>query len=299
MSGTATDQQDGQVTDEQSKDQAGAAGPGVTDETETTTTETEETEAGDPESEDSDEDDILDPEEYEKVKGDPKAYHKALNRAFTRKNQGLAPYRDFIEALNENPRQAALELAQSLGLTVATPDKSKTEEEVAEDLSTKITKAVKAQLGPDYDDLSDKLGRAIEEAAKLVAEEAVRPLRGQTHDIIRDSAQREAGVAIDAFAKAHPDWKKHEKEMVRLMAKYPAGNGVATADYLEDIYTLATAGGKRGDSLKKAVKRMAASASVDGKTSSVSDKQVTRNPGRNLTFDEAAAMASRGETIEV
>lgn len=296
MSDTATDQQDGTNTDMQSQDQAGAADPGVTDET----TETEQ-EAGaeDEPSEDGGEEDLLDAETLERVKNDPVAYHKELNRAFTRRSQQMAPYRDFIKALNTNPRQAAIELAQSLGIEIPTPKPTKTEEQVAEDLTTKITNAVKAKLGPDYDDLAEKLGGAIHEAAKLVAEEATAPIRQSQQEIIRDASEREAASALETFGKAHPDWRKHEPRMLELMQQYPANGKVSTGDYLESMYTLATADGKRGDTIKKVVKRMTTSANVESTHGKVPDHQVSKNPGRPLTFDEAAAMALRGESVEL
>ena len=247
---------------------------------------------------------LIPKEKYDQLKSDPVKLNKELVRAANKKFRDAAderkafePYSNFIAALQKDPRAAISALGTRLGMEFKSP---KSEETAVEDLNTAIVKDVRAALGPEYEDLADRLAPAIRAVAERVAAEQVRPLQDGVSDIINDSAIRESKLAIDSFSVKHPDWKDHEPAMVALSKKVTPGEDVTEEEYLENLYYLVTRDKSTGDGVKKTIAKMQKSAG-DGnsrQSSTVSDKNVSRRPTTLPTFTESAEAAKRGERFE-
>lgn len=296
-----SDQQTKATTGEQSEDQAGVAKSGVEEGTEETTEETEEEETeeegDDSDDEDDDSEGVISDAEFNRLKDDPVALRKALNRGFTQKSQQLAPYRKLITALEKSPKETIEALAGQFGIQVVKP-KSATEEAV-DDLSTRVLKAVKKNLGETYDDLAGPLAQAIHEAAEMVVGDRLKGTESRVEEVVADAALNEANATIAAFEEKYPEWSKHEKAMVALSQRMPPGEGMSQYEYLENLYFLVTREGAQGDAVKKVVKRMSKSAAnTDKGGSTVDTKVVALSPGQKPTFAQAAAAARRGERFE-
>lgn len=263
---------------------------------------------GDP----GDEDDALDAEligqkRFDELKDNPEQLRKELQAAATKKFQKIAatrtklePYAEFIDSYETDPRAAAMALAESLGIEVVRPKSEAKAEAAIEAISDQIKARVRAAMGPEYEDIADRMSTAIHDAAQLMVSEAIKPLKQDQESLLRESSMRESKTVLDAFAKEHPDWKKHEKAMVAMTKKLPIGEGMTEREYLDNIYFLVTREGKKGDAVKNAAKRMAASARKGGGESrSVPDSAVSKSPaGRLPSFGEAAAAARRGERLD-
>ncbi len=308
MADEQTDDQQTDDTEEQSdKDQAGGEESGVegdaeADEKDGDEKETDDSEEGDEEADE----DLIGQKRFDELKDNPAQLRKELNAAATKKFQKLSgerkalePYADFIKSYEDDPRGAAMALAEQLGIEVVKPKSVAKSEAAVENVADQIRSHVKEALGPEYEDIADKMATAIQRAAQLMVDEAVKPLKEGQETLIHESAMREAGTALKAFGEKHPDWKQHEKDMVALSRKVPVG-GQSEAEYLENIYFLVTRSGAKGDALKKAAKRMSDSArKSDGGGRNVSDSSVSKSPAGKLpTFAESAAAAQRGEKFD-
>lgn len=285
----AQDQQ-AQTSEEQStQDQAAAEGSGVTEASESEAESVE----------------LIGQDKWDSLKDDPAALRKELNRAATKKFQDLAtqrkemePYLGFIKALDEDPRAAVTAIGRQLGLKIEGAEE-KTQEQIATEASDQITAEVKKHLGPEYEDLADRFIPAIRAVAEKVAKQYAEPLVKRQDEIIRDSAMRESKAVIESFAKAHPDWQKHEAAMVELSNKLRP-EGMDEMEYMETLYHLATRDASEGDTAKRLADRMSKSArSVsDVRTTTVSDKNVSKTPAKPPTFREAYEAAKEGRRIE-
>ena len=294
MSDTANDQQTVDTEEQSTTDQAGVEGSGVEEQDEAATGDQDE----------SDAEDILDADTYEKVKDDPKALRKALNKAWTEKTQRLSterkalePYRVLIDALESDPRDAVTRLAEQFGLKVEGRTERQVEQQV-DNLADQITAAVKAQLGDEYGELADRIGAGIHDALKLAVPELTKGIGAEVEEVRTSAAQREADRELEVFAGKHPEWKKHEEQMMKVMARMPPSQGVDPQEYLEDIWLIATKKVAVGTEVKKVVEKMTKSASKPKPVDSTSDRNVARGPIRPPTFREAAAAALRGERLE-
>lgn len=291
VDGTA-DQQTQEGAEQSTTDQAAQEGSGV--------------EAGGQtdDSGSADEVELLSQEEFDALKEDPAAFRKAMNRAATRKFQeistqrkALEPYTEFIQALNEDPRAAITAVAQRLGLEIKGAEQ-KTAEQIAKQAGDEITTQVKQALGPEYEDLAERLIPAIKAVAQNVASEIAKPLVQQQEDIIRDSAMRESKAAIEVFAKANPGWQKHEAAMLALSKKLPPGEGMTEGEYLNTLYYLVTRDAQEGDAAKKIASRISANAATAETRRQPVPAARVGTPSKPLSFQEAYQMAKRGEQIE-
>lgn len=240
---------------------------------------------------------------FDELKADPEKLHKELVKAANAKfreaateRKQLKPYTAFIAAMEADPRKALTALGKQLGMKIGD---EKDAEQVTEDVNTKLTKSVKDALGPEFEELADRLIPAIRVVAENLVEQAMKPVNEKTDGIIRDSAAKSSEAAMNVFKKNHPDWEKHEEAMVTMSAKLPPGEGMTEAEYLEDIFYLVTREKSKGEGVKKVVDRMKNSAKNASKdASTVSDTKVTARPIKPPTFKEAAAAAIRGERFE-
>ncbi len=301
----AADQQADETAEQSDQDQAGDEGSGVTGDE---GTESKEEGEGNEEGEEAEGDDnsVISKAQFEALKGDPEKLLAEMNRGLTKKFQELAstrkalePYSDFINSYQTNPREAAMALAEGLGIEVKRPKSEEASKAAVKKIGDQINERVKEALGPEYDDVAERISKAIQGAASLMVEEAIRPLKEGQDALINDSAAREAATALEAFSKRHPDWKKHEAKMTELSAKFKPGDGANEAEYLDHLYYLATKDGKEGDTAKRVAKRMTNSAKKSDTGRSLPNSAVSKSPvGKLPTFGEAAAAARRGERFD-
>lgn len=296
MDNSATDQQVDDDVEQSEQDQAVEAEPGVS--------EGEEQEAGSESAESESEVELLSRDQIESLRRDPDRLIKELNRAATKKFQTVAkeraelePYVDFIRSLDENPREAVAALAAQLGMRLegGTPEQR---QDAVQELGDVITADVRQSLGPEYDDLAERLAPAIRKVAERVAIETARPLVEEQNRLIRESAERESAAAISVFEKAHPDFRKHEKAMVEMSQKLKPAQGMNEQDYLRALYTVVTAGNNEGDAAKRLVKRINSSTKSDSGGNRVPSREVNVEPSSLPSFEDAAAAARRGERWE-
>jgi hypothetical protein len=250
---------------------------------------------------------LLGQEQFDRLKNDPIALRKELNRAATQKFQEIArykkvlrPYVNLISGLDSDPVNTVAQLAQQMGLTVAKAQ-PKTEQEtqqVATDIGQQITDHVKEALGPEYEDFAARLGPALHQVAQLVAQKTTEPLINRQNELIMETAVRESKSALDSLGKRHPDWKRYEDRMTQISQRL-LPNGMDEHEYLDTLYTLASRDGAEGDRTKKIVNRINKSTSSESDGSRAVDQSyVTRTPSKPPTFAEAAAAALRGERLE-
>lgn len=303
---------------EETQDQAGEEESGVEkgDTAEEEDAESDTDGEGDAAAEDSEEDSdedgdedkpLIDDEKFNALKDDPAALRKELQAAATKKFQRLSkarkivePYADFISAFEEDQIGAATALAEQLGIKVEKPKNEAEAEKAAVKLSERVAAKIKAALGPDYEDLADKIAAGVHEAGVEMFNELAAPIIEDQKRLINDSAMTVANTVIKDFEKAHPDWKKHEKAMTAMMAKHPPSGKVTEREYLEDIYTLATNRKAIGEKVKKTIAKMTRNVQrSEGKSRTASDKTVSKGPAGKLpSWDEAAGAALRGERFD-
>lgn len=300
----ASDQQisDGeeQSSDQATGDRSGVVKPGAAD-GEESTEEAEEPEEGSEESEEETTE-LIPKEQYDKLKSDPDKLHKELVRAANKKfreaadqKKALQPYAAFIGELDADPRKAITDLATRLGMKIEGTEPTK---EAKEDVEAAILVSVKQALGPEFEELAERLIPAISAVTDSMVKQALKPILDKQDEIIMDSATKSSQVAMDTFAKSHPDWKKHEESMVEMSRRFPPGENVTEADYLESIYFLVTRDKNEGSAVRKTVDKMRKAAQESNTRSSVSGDKVSVRSIAPPTFREAAAAAIRGERLE-
>jgi hypothetical protein len=239
---------------------------------------------------------------YDELKSDPAKLEKELVKAANKKfrevatqRKALEPYTKFISALDANPKQAISALAKQLGMKI----EGGTEEATSEKMEAALMTSVKKALGPEYEDLADRLIPAISAVTDSMVKEALKPILNRQDEIVSDAAARSSQAAMDVFAKKYPDWDKHEEAMVELSRRLPPGEGMSEVEYLESIYFLVTRDKSEGDAVKRTVDRMKKAAGNSGdRSSTVSKDKVSSRPVKPPTFKEAAEAALRGETLE-
>lgn len=324
MADDTEDREDQQTDDveeqseETSDDQADDEESGVDDDAEgDDDEEAEEEEDGDDEEgeegsgeEDEDDDDdldkpILSKEKFDALKKDPEKLLAEMNRAATKKFQKLSaarkatePYADFLRSYEDSPRDAVVALAEQLGLDIKLPKSTEKAEEAVEKVADKVKALIKKQLGDEYADVADKMGSAVYEAARLVAEEAIKPLKADQDKLINDGASKEAQQEIKSFTKKYPDWRQHEQAMMKVAKQLKPTEGMSAGEYMEAVYHLATRKLSKGEAMKEAVKKINKATSKPGKERTVSDKSVSKKPGHIPSWDESVEAAERGERFE-
>lgn len=245
-------------------------------------------------------------EQYDQLKTDPAKLEKELVRAVNKKfrevaeqRKALEPYADFIQALDRDAKGTVVALAKQLGIQI--PDVKPADEPAkgtTTDIGEIIMTDVRKALGPEYEDLADRLAPAMRRVAETVARVVAEPIARKQEEIISESATRETQSALAALTQRHPDWKDHEQEMVALGEKFPPGQGVTEVEYLDTLYFLATREKQNGEAVRRTVDRMKKSAESAKPPSSVQESHVAVRPPGPPSFREAYEAAKRGERLE-
>lgn len=250
----------------------------------------------DGEGDDGDSDEgVLSEAEFNRLKDNPVALRKALNRGFTRKMQELAPFRRFMNQYNQNPQAAVAALAAGLGMQVGSG--SKPESAPAASRLDGVKQKLEQKYGKE---VADNLFPLIKEVATAVAGEEVESVRAAQQQIQAAAAEANSKATLKAFEAKHPDWKKYEPAMVKIARTLKVAEGADEGEYLEDLYTLAKSRSNGGSRVAGAIRRMAEKAGKPtAKPTSVPGRRVSKGPtGRTPTFDEAFEAASRGEVFD-
>ena len=247
--------------------------------------------------------DLISDEHADALKDDPVALRKALQKAFTQKTQKLAKereelasVRDLVTALRDDPDATITALAKQAGFEITKPSATP---EPAEDPVEQVRSALAESLGPEYEDLAERLAPALAKAVKAEAERQAAPLKAVQVQQLQDAALREAEAEMTTFGKAHPDWKAHEAEMNKLGALVTPKPGMDPQQFLEMLYLTVKKDRAVSEATSKALTKMQKSAEAGAKSDGgVSADKVALSPTKNLTFQEAAALAKRGIRVE-
>lgn len=141
---------------------------------------------------------------------------------------------------NPTTRNSTLQvLADRAGLNSGKESSSEKKEDLKE------RKAIKAilteKLGEKYNFLADLLGPALEEILAGEREETNRQLSTVEVKQVDNEVER----ALERLStKTKGESRKVEHKMVQLMDALPKSEKISTYDYLEHLYTIATAGSK-------------------------------------------------------
>jgi hypothetical protein len=238
---------------------------------------------------------LLAPEEFEKLKDDPKALIKALNRGFTTKMQAFANERKLIEAYNRDPTATIRLLAEHHGLSLGEKPKTSVEQTVDE-----ITPILEEALGPD---LAGKLKPAFEKLAEKVASTHIKPVRDYMDSSMAQTALEKTRAVMTAFETKHPDWKKHEPKMMEIAREIQPGQNADPMAYMEHLYRIATYDLSDADRVRGTIDRINGAASASDKPAgSVPGTKVAQAPKKFADISEATAAAfaaaKRGEKWE-
>jgi hypothetical protein len=165
-------------------------------------------------------------------------------------------------------------------------------------MGDQIRYAVREALGPEYEDIADRLAPAMRRVAEMVAAETAKPLVAEQDRLIQESAMRESVAVINDFEKSNPGWRKHEPAMVELSKKLMPQTGMTEREYMDILYTVVTRDTSEGDKTKRIVDRINKSTRNDSGGNRVPSREVVVKPSSLPTFEEAATAARRGERFE-
>jgi hypothetical protein len=235
-------------------------------------------------------------EEFEKVKDDPAALHKALVKAYTQKTQELGAERQIIAAYKRDPEKTLRILADHHKLKFADPTPPTPGEKTVDEINVILEEA----LGPD---LAGKLKPAFEKLAKRVVGSEIEPVRQHMDNQLANAALAETSAVMSKFETKYPDWKKHEPKMLEIARSVQPAPGTEAIAYMETLYKLATFDLSDADRVRTTVDRIKNAASASDKPSgSVPGNKVSPTPKKFKSVDDAVSAAfeaaKRGERWE-
>jgi hypothetical protein len=247
--------------------------------------------------------DLLDDAQVEALKGDPDKLRKELQRAFTKKTQKLAelrkdlePYRDLIAAMRDDPEATIQALARQAGYDLTKPQETPP---TAVDPLTEVKTVLAESLGPEYEDLAERLAPAVMRSAELIAKRTIQPLQEAQQTQLQTQVANEAQSEIAKFAESHPDWQQHEAAMNQLAAVLQPKPGLGTQRYLELLYREVTGDKAVAAKTKQTIARMQRSAEESSaQPSAVGADKVSVSTTGPPTFKQAAEFARRGVRLE-
>lgn len=228
---------------------------------------------------------LLGADGYGKVKDNPKALAKALNRAFTQKSQANAVAIQFVKDLETRPVEVIKALAKQAGMdlggTVA-PKKN----EAFEALSEAFGPEVAADIMPAF-------GKVVEQ----MMEARLGPIRQAQDRVAAETAEARSQAVMDSFGAKHPDWSKHEKAMMEIAKRVAPTPGTTELQHLEDLYYLATRDSKETERVQGVVDRMGKSVKATD-VGAVPASRVDPTAVRPNSISEAFQLAKRGVRVQ-
>lgn len=204
----------------------------------------------------------------------PADQYKAMQRAYTQKTQKLASerkmietYQRLIDSLQNDPLGTIKLLAEHQGLVIqekaaAAPAKPA---EQSEPTSAELRSKIDPEVLPVFEPILKVIERLEQRLAK--AEGEFTPLKQRQEEQIAQVAETEAAKVVKDFGEKHKGWEKHEPKMLEISQRL-LPNGMDEPEYLETLYTLATAGVSESESVQKAIEKMQKAAAASELSSS-------------------------------
>lgn len=228
---------------------------------------------------------------------------KRMNQAFTQKTQALAAERKelqavkmIVETLQRDPQGTLEALGKHYGVKFGAEQAPATQEKSIDAMVEKMRTA----LGPELDFLADKLAPVMQEMAKGLVEQEVKPVKEWQEKARKVQAERETEAILQKFTAKRPDWKQPEiQSKMDGLAKQISNQGMDEVEYLDMLYTIATKNRSEAEQTKTVIKKMqAAAANAEPSDNGVSPGKVSHSApkfkGLNDAFDSAFEAAKKG-----
>jgi len=266
----------------------------------------------------ADEHDILSIEERKNLTPEQQKAYKKLMASYTQKTQSLAEqrkqleserdrygrYADLIEAFESNPEETLRHLTRQYN--IAPEQAQDTNAGQPEPAGLKVY--LKNLLGEGNEAFAEKLAEGLEKYVESRIDERteskLKPLMETQRQLTERAALEKTQTEMKAFETRHPDWKEYEPVIVKLaQEKIHPAPGMATTDYLEILYQLATANKSKAATTTEVVEKLKRAVSAaEPRTQGVKDQIVSPAAPvfKNLddAMDKAFEAAKRGEVWE-
>lgn len=202
--------------------------------------------------------------------------------------EGLLP---LVEALKTDPLSAIEKIATANGLKL-----SKAAEQDTKTVD-KHTAAAMADVPEDLQFLKPVLESVVKKVLDSVKAE-VAPIKEAHAQMASETAAAETTATLATFDAKYPGWKKHEGQMSAIAAKFvPVAGSMTDFEYMEQLYTLATAKDSAAEKTKKVVEKInKAAASVEPTSSGMPAERVEHAlpPPEKRTMRDAYNAAKAG-----
>jgi hypothetical protein len=232
----------------------------------------------------------------------PKTQELARQRKeLTEKYGRFEQYAPLLEALDEDPKETIIRLAKMHDVPLASADNDTKAGNGSGDMVKEQTSRMAQQLqdlfGPENSELAKSMAQIFEGNMRELESNIrkdVDPLKTQYQTIAERSAAEAAERDMQAFEQRHPDWKQYEPKIVELGKKLEP-KGMSVGDYMDLLYTLASAGKKSADTTTEVVNRLKQAAeSAEEPTQGVKDTNVTPSAPPKPTMQQAFEAAKKG-----
>lgn len=197
----------------------------------------------------------LTPEELADIKSNPATakLYKSLMRASTAKFQEISADKKVLQAMRENPRAVIEAAARNMGLTVADPKDIATppaQEKVVDSVMDDMVNLFGPELAPT-------IRPVMERMVKSLVEREVEPIKAKNAEDAKKAQEAQSKAHADTFRAKHPDLTPEVEAKIMSIGKtvFPA-EGTNPGEYLEMLYTLATAGNTARATAKVAAERI-------------------------------------------
>jgi len=265
----------------------------VTDDTAATPEQAQETQAPSEPSEGAESQEPQDAELSQQAFYDslPPEKKQEMHRYFTQRTQKLSAREkeleataNIVQALQNDPQGTVAAMAKQLGLKV----EQSPETQAAQDAAGQMRAGLEQMFGPE---VAEKLVPALERIAEDVTKRHLAPIQEWQTQTLAQAAQTRAQAALQAFESKHPDWKQYESGMQAAAQRLRPADGVSEAEWLDTLYSVATADARSGDATKRAVQRIAKSAAAASPPASgVPQTRVAPSQPRDFGDDIGAAV---------
>jgi hypothetical protein len=253
-----------------------------------------------PEGKEDDEDDPvlgLTPQELAEIKSSPalSKLYKSLNKGYTQKYQQIAADRQFLEQVRANPKAVLLAAAQNMGLKVLDPQEVGTQANT-EAVVDETMQSMVQLFGPD---LAPAVEPVMRRMIQNIVDSQVAPLRQTQEALQQQSFEKQAQAYAGTFRARHADLTPEvEAKMIEIGNTIYPNEGISPDQYLEVLYTIATAGGQAQKVAKVAAERIkAAQSSAEPRRGAAPVKTGGSKVRKDMSLDEAfdAAWAEASE----
>jgi hypothetical protein len=238
----------------------------------------------------------LTPQELAEIKASPamSKLYKSLNKGYTQKYQQIAADRQFLEQVRANPKAVLLAAAQNMGLKVIDPEEAGTQAHT-EAVVDQTMESMVQLFGPD---LAPAVEPVMRRMIQQIVDSQVAPLRQTQEALQQQSYQKQAEAYAGTFRARHSDLTPEvEAKMLEIGKTIYPNEGITPDQYLETLYTIATASGQAQKVAKVAAERIkAAQSGAEPRRGAApvktGGKQITKDMSLDQAFDLAWQQAS-------